>query len=266
MMASYVINDIKNLKGGVLPKVNLIGHSRGGLTNMQYALDHPDIVDSIYSLNTPYLGTTIAIIDYNTISESEGIVENGGIRDIQDNEVYMSYYNRWNDDYDDLYKDINVYAFGMYQEIEMLIYQLLYTQITDLCPFEDLLPIVYTLIGTILRIFADLPRVIETYNGLSRYMANDRGKAALAKLIDELYVEKAGVVFEFDGLVDLDSQLGTDKINNYSYKGFNQIAYKLTIEKNATYKGTARGGMAATHAAAPYITDVVNYIKDTIGL
>ena len=97
-------------------------------------------------------------------------------------------------------------------------------------------------------------------------MANDRGKAALAKLIDELYVEKAGVVFEFDGLVDLDSQLGTDKINNYSYKGFNQIVYKLTIEKNATYKGTARGGMAATHAAAPYITDVVNYIKDTIGL
>ncbi len=47
---SRIVYDVKKLNNDVLPKINLIGHSRGGITNMQYALDHPDLVDSIYSL------------------------------------------------------------------------------------------------------------------------------------------------------------------------------------------------------------------------
>ena len=54
---------VKVANGGVLPKLNLIGHSRGGLTNMQYALDHPQMIDSMYSFDTPYIGTTIAELD-----------------------------------------------------------------------------------------------------------------------------------------------------------------------------------------------------------
>ena len=192
-------------------------------------------------------------------------VENGGIRDIQDNEVYLSYYNRWNNNYDELYKDINVYAFGMYQNLEMLIYQLLYTQIRDICP-EELLPIAYTFLATFVRVFADLPRLIEVIHGLSRYMANDRGLQALDKLIDELYVQNGEVVLEYDGLVDLDSQLGNDDANKYSYKGFERITYKLTANNSLIYKGTARGGMAVTHAVAPYTKEAVDYIKDTIRL
>ncbi len=42
---------------GALPRFNLIGHSRGGLTNLQYALDHPDMVASLFSFDTPYLGS-----------------------------------------------------------------------------------------------------------------------------------------------------------------------------------------------------------------
>ena len=57
-MLSKIVYDVKELNGGILPKVNLIGHSRGGLTNLQYALDHPDLVDSLISIGTPYFGTT----------------------------------------------------------------------------------------------------------------------------------------------------------------------------------------------------------------
>ena len=44
------------------PKINLVGHSRGGILNMMYALNHPDIVDTLVSIGTPYLGTSLANI------------------------------------------------------------------------------------------------------------------------------------------------------------------------------------------------------------
>ena len=42
-----------------IPRINMIGHSRGGIINMQYAIEHPDIVDSLYSIGTPYNGSMI---------------------------------------------------------------------------------------------------------------------------------------------------------------------------------------------------------------
>ena len=62
---SKLVLDIKKINNGKLPKINLIGHSRGGITNMQYALDHPDLVASMYALGTPFAGSTTASIDYD---------------------------------------------------------------------------------------------------------------------------------------------------------------------------------------------------------
>ena len=263
IMASVVLNDLKELKGGILPKVNLIGHSRGGLTNIQYALDHPDLVDSIYSLNTPYFGTTIATIDFNTIY-GDPIVYNEGIESIQDVDTYMSYYNRWNDNYDSLYKDIKCHAIGMYQNLELALYQLFYYTISTISfnEFSDYL--IYSYLACLTRIFHYSLHVVEWFNGLSRYMATEEGKKAFDKLYSELYFDETGEVLEFDGLVDLYSQLA--QTDDYSYKGFNRVCYKLTIEDNREYPNTARGGIAVTHAAAPFISDVVEYIKNSIEL
>ena len=58
----YVINkityDVYKLKNSKV-KINLIGHSRGGLLNMKYAINYPYNVDSLVSLGTPYNGTSI---------------------------------------------------------------------------------------------------------------------------------------------------------------------------------------------------------------
>ena len=62
-MLSKIVYDVKFLNGGELPKINLIGHSRGGLTNLQYALDHPDLVAGLYSMGTPYFGTDTGSTD-----------------------------------------------------------------------------------------------------------------------------------------------------------------------------------------------------------
>lgn len=56
-----------------IPSINLIGHSMGGLLNMQYAIDHPKNVASLISMGTPYNGSW-----YNNV-----FVEGLGIKDFK---------------------------------------------------------------------------------------------------------------------------------------------------------------------------------------
>ena len=112
---SNIVNDVKVLNGGILPKLNLIAHSRGGITNMQYALDHPDLVASLISMGTPYFGSTTAKIAGAALFGSDN-----GLEDILNPELYYGYSNRWNTDYERLYKDINAVAIGGYSTLLFL--------------------------------------------------------------------------------------------------------------------------------------------------
>ncbi|MCX4363971.1 MAG: alpha/beta hydrolase, partial [Clostridia bacterium] len=116
-MMSKVAYDLKGLNGGILPKFNLVGHSRGGTTNLQYALDHPDMVDSLVSLGTPYFGSTTA----NLFGEVFMGEPSDGLDDILNTDLNIEYYERWNDNYETLYKDINAWAFGSYHTLSSLI-------------------------------------------------------------------------------------------------------------------------------------------------
>ena len=129
-VASVVIKQLKDYDPEhKLPRVNLIGHSRGGLTNLQFALDHPDLVDSMYSLGTPYLGTTMASV-HKMLNEkglfAESFAFQIGEADIICEDTYNDYYNRWNNNYDELYKNINVIALGSYCDLDFLLYSLIY--------------------------------------------------------------------------------------------------------------------------------------------
>lgn len=89
-VVSKLVYDIKCLNDGLLPKINLIGHSRGGITNLQYALDHPDLVDSMFGLGTPYIGSTTA--ETKIAEEWSNTL---GRKDIINDQIYLGYYNRW---------------------------------------------------------------------------------------------------------------------------------------------------------------------------
>src|SRR5690606_11879820 len=56
-----------------LPKVNLIGYSRGGNIAIMYTNNHPFNVDSVYTINSPYRGTILqdVIYDFNELIEME---------------------------------------------------------------------------------------------------------------------------------------------------------------------------------------------------
>lgn len=112
---NYVISSLVKLyrdDKNELPRLNLIDHSRGGLTNLQYALDYHDIVANLFSIGTPYCGSISAEMDinYHILNPSPSL----GEEDIVDPSIYREYMRRWNENYDKLYDSINVYALGGY--------------------------------------------------------------------------------------------------------------------------------------------------------
>lgn len=106
-MLSKIVYDVKLLSGGKLPRINLIGHSRGGITNLQYALDHPDMVAGLYSLGTPYFGSNTADTDIGKIIANDS----NGLHDIIDENIYEHYYQRWTSNHT-LYQNITALALG----------------------------------------------------------------------------------------------------------------------------------------------------------
>ncbi len=46
----------------ICPKINMVGHSRGGLLNLLYSMEHPNVVDTLISVGTPYNGSNLGEI------------------------------------------------------------------------------------------------------------------------------------------------------------------------------------------------------------
>lgn len=280
---SKLVLDIKKINNGKLPKINLIGHSRGGITNMQYALDHPDLVASMYSLGTPFAGSTTASIDYVFFDgETTGNKEVAG--DITKEEVYMEYMNRWNNNYDRLYKDINVMALGTYEGYpsfyKILTSDSFYDQIKlkdenvrKVCKLmipsclNNLAPIIYiqkqldfSLFKIIMRELVD----ILSYCNIQESAIDD----ILIILFKELYVtnEYPRICWASDVLVNLSSQLGyknTDMIGT-SYRGFNRKT-KCLLPSNSNYDAVAVPNMPAVgHNLETMDHDLGSYILNDI--
>lgn len=124
---------------GELPTYNLIGHSRGGITNLQYALAHPNNVASLYSMGTPYSGSAfgsttlsgwnlfLGIAGYGKDTEyiaSEKYPDtknyNPGILDILDAGLNKSYKEYWNQHYSQYYSHIAFRPIGTYVTLDFI--------------------------------------------------------------------------------------------------------------------------------------------------
>ncbi len=113
----------KNLTG-VLPRFNLVGHSRGGITNIMYATEHPYNVASIFSMGTPYSGSVLgeleillAMMGYADGETYE--VTNAGVNSIMDEEELQDIRDAWNSACTADVK-MNVVAYGSMTSIHLL--------------------------------------------------------------------------------------------------------------------------------------------------
>lgn len=206
---SKIVYDISKLNNGTLPKMNLIGHSRGGITNMQYALDHPDLVHSIYSLGTPYTGSTTASIDLHILKGAFASKESE--KEITDKVVYEKYMSRWNDNYESLYSNINVLAIGSYSSLSAL-----RAGLTN----EKSLEYIENEIGI----------DKETFRALTHGVITIVEAGMLSLYVSPVGVTKAGIIKIISGAL---SELETNI--DLSYTAIDDLAQIITNEINLDY-------------------------------
>lgn len=110
------------------PRINLIGHSRGGLLNMMYAIDHPYNVAGLFSIGTPYTGTTMydlgeAIAHISELPELirdylSSSINSAGAKDIVDTELIEKYKSKWNNLIHS--SNINAHAIGSAMNVDYI--------------------------------------------------------------------------------------------------------------------------------------------------
>lgn len=270
---SKAVYDLRYLNNGVLPKINLIGHSRGGITNLQYALDHPDLVASMFSLGTPYLGSTSAMIDYNFLGGLLGGGPGTGEEDIINPDMYLTYLNRWNNNYDRLYSKIDVHALGGYATLLFLQYTLetdyQYLGLNKVMAVAAIGGIELIRDAKLLSKFGITGNVYtwaakKAASILADSFSMHNGyAAALDILLNEITLDISYpfVSWYNDGLVDLGSQLGNK--NGYSYKGFKKDFKRFTIS-NSNIDKRAMNQFPVVHNLETRDQDLIKYILKEI--
>ena len=114
-VADKIVYDVKELNGGRLPTINLVAHSRGGITAMQYTLDHPFLVDSLITIGTPFSGSNFGeselILNFVGMSaDRNNELFTYGVEDIMNESLQEQYRQRWNEGYAQKYSHINFCA------------------------------------------------------------------------------------------------------------------------------------------------------------
>ncbi len=258
-MLDKIVYDVKVLNNGILPKINLVSHSRGGITNMQYALEHPSLVDSICTLGSPFLGSHLG--------QSEKILEilkiyktkpEDGAWDIVNETKYNGYKNRWNRYYNELYSNINFHAIGGYSSIDFLNYMILKDAYMGKYDVEWL-PALFTFINS----NRPLENIVVTLGKATQYLHfegdYEKYRFAVELICDNICIDNIGdglvnrLSIKDDLFIDLNSQLAN------GYTGVIQYAKKFkTYNTDLTKLST--DDVAIVHNLEARDAELIDYI------
>ena len=262
-MLSTILNKLKDNYNGKIPKVNLIGHSRGGLTNMQYALDHPDIVANLISIGTPYVGSTCAAVVKNH-KDFKG----DGLKDIIDPEIYNKYAERWNGSYNTLYKNINAVAIGAFSSLPFISAVAHNDKSETLGPWATLaidvaVPVITALkVSSFARFFLGKIAASAITKVMKLIFPKDIVFNAADILLNEIQLTIAGPVWLSDALVPLDSQLAL------TYTGIRRDVKYFSIFGKHNFGRVAQWAPPVVHNLEPWdeeiIEKVVNQLKPSV--
>lgn len=272
-MLSSIVNDVKILNGGILPKVNLIGHSRGGITNMQYALDHPDMVASLISMGTPYFGSTTALIAGESL-----FGESNGLDDILNPQIYYGLSKRWNDNYERLYSNINAVAIGGYSTLEFF-NEVANNDFSNFLPegVKTTIEICEPILSFTKRIGiigdSTLTRIIHLFSGKFNNLLPESKVAALFEVfVNEIKNDAYPpyVSLYNDVLVHLDSQLAEDhgslQYGGGTYNGFKRYTRRFTSSDTIDYSKVASAMPPVVHNLEPRDQTIINLVLSEVSL
>lgn len=257
-MLSSVLYDLKQLDPSHrIPKVNLIGHSRGGLTNMQYALDHPDIVANLISLGTPYKGSTTA-----TIVKNHKDFKGDGINDIINPDIYNGYKERWNNGYNMLYKDINFLAIGSYSTLPFFCKVAHNDRSGKMFNFWSALLVDA---GTAVLTALDVATIgigktaIRIVTRILNEIFSQNVATSIAELLlNEVRFTEDGMVWLSDAIIPLESQLGL------SYNGIKRSTKLFRLSGNYNLQNIAQWNAPAGHNLEPWDEEIINRVVEEL--
>lgn len=258
----YVLDNVslqyKSLTG-VLPKYNLIGHSRGGITNIMYATEHLYNVHEIFSIGTPYNGSALggiepiismlgySIFDSTTNSYIPNTTLYPGITDVLSSEVNKDIRDAWNEvKTEDV--NINVTAYGSMTSIDLM-REIINDIVTNEGKYDELGTGVSNLqdvLNTIINVADGNPNLVSNtlnfVNGLAQITAcfgvnlyDEVLENIDSKLVGTVTVEEADRVLSLfnvidgelvimdDLFIDTNSQLGQGFDDGVSYNGFTRF-------------------------------------------
>lgn len=239
---------------GVLPRLNLVGHSRGGIINLMYAIDHMYNIDSIYSMGTPYNGSTLGLINpiledmlgYYLKDSNNNPYLNAryaGVEDIMDEQTSVQLRNAWNSAYtEDV--EINVVVYGSITTIDFLrelveevatntIYNKYQPAIQQ---YQDLLNTIINVMDTVpitsyltLNFINGLAQIVnafgvdvydEIFTNIDSSLEGDITAEEVDDILSLINVINGEVVVMDDLFIDTNSQLGLGFSDGNSYNGF----------------------------------------------
>lgn len=266
-MLSHVLYDLKQIDPAHrIPKVNLIGHSRGGLTNLQYALDHPDIVENLISIGTPYFGSSsAAIVQYDEDYAGDGL------NDIIDKMVYKDYRDRWNNGYENIYSKINAVAIGAYSSLPFL-GAVVHNDKSGMFNFWSALGVDAAItavsaakIATWFVSFFEKIAIKAVTNLIYNIFPKSIGASAAQVLISEIEAVFPFVMWFSDALVPLNSQLAA-ALDGNSYKGFKRKdkLFSLLDIGEVNFDRIAQSGPPVVHNLEPWDEDIIEMVKNEL--
>lgn len=269
-----IVYDYKYLNNDVLPRINLISHSRGGITNLQYAMDHPHLVNQMFTIASPFLGSKLGNVSF--IMDMLGLDAtdpNNGEYDIMNEETSLGYRERWNNNYHSLYSNIDVHAIGAYVNIDY-VYKLLLEDIFLPNYIEPKLGISTEQFRKIVSLLSDLYIEKNLADFVSKenlvnfivniiYKSLEIGENSdlynlIETLVDVIKVDENGELIILDDLfIDLESQLGD------GYLGFIQEPILFT-DKDSDFTRLSAAQPAVAHNIEARNKKVISYVMQNL--
>lgn len=265
---------------GELPTYNLIAHSRGGLTAMQYALAHPFNVASIFTMGTPYNGCVFG--QYESLLNLANIFKNyeytdldskdyaPGVLDIMNKNLYESYKTVWNNNYNTYFSHINFSPIGSYVTLEFIFNALGDFIERELGINQNLATIAakatsaFVVLGMyVSEDFCDL--VVNILSAVSKEINFDlqdwliilRNLSSSSIDYPHIGVDSKEACFYRDDLfIDLDSQIAT------GYNGTDVRLKKLTGKDQSGKKSINNVGVG--HNLETRNKDIINYVVSSV--